>query len=228
MPPGSTIVVFASDNGGLQKIYTGVGETVSTNIPLRDEKGTLYEGGIRVPLIVRWPGVVEPGTVNHEPTTTSDLLPTFCEMAGATLPAQPIDGTSIVSLLHDPQASLKRDAIYFHYPHYHHSTPAGAIRMGDWKLIEFYADGRLELYNLANDISEKQNQASLRPELAVALQERLAAWRREVGARMPTVNPQSDPKRAADWWSRRTKKPLDIEAMRKRYDSKRAKSTSKS
>ncbi|MDP6556110.1 MAG: sulfatase [Pirellulaceae bacterium] len=224
----TTIVVFASDNGGLQKIYTGVGETVSTNTPLRDEKGTLYEGGIRVPLIVRWPGVVEPGTVNHEPTTTSDLLPTFCEMAGATLPAQPIDGTSIVSLLHDPQASLKRDAIYFHYPHYHHSTPAGAIRMGDWKLIEFYADGRLELYNLANDISEKQNQASLRPELAVALQERLAAWRREVGARMPTVNPQSDPKRAADWWSRRTKKPLDIEAMRKRYDSKRSKSTSKS
>lgn len=218
-----TIVVFASDNGGLQKIYTGVGETVSTNIPLRDEKGTLYEGGIRVPLIVRWPGVVEPGTVNHQPTTTSDLLPTFCEMAAAKLPAQPIDGTSLVSLLRDGQAALARDAIFFHYPHYHHSTPAGAIRMGDWKLIEFFADGRLELYNLATDIGETQNQAGLRPELAAALQKRLATWRGEVGARMPTVNAKSDPQRAAQWWSRRTNKPLDIEAMRRRYDSKRQK-----
>jgi uncharacterized sulfatase len=224
----TTIVIFASDNGGLQKIYTGVGETVSTNIPLRDEKGTLYEGGIRVPLIVRWPGVVKPGTVSHEPTTTSDLLPTFCEMSGATLPTQPIDGTSMVSLLRDSEASLNRDAIYFHYPHYHHSTPAGAIRMGDWKLIEFFADGKFELYNLADDISEKQNQASLRPELVAALQKRLSNWRHKVGARMPTVNPQADVKRAAEWWSRRTNKPLDIEAMRKRYDSNRAKSAAKS
>jgi uncharacterized sulfatase len=100
--------------------------------------------------------------------------------------------------------------------------------MGDWKLIEFFADGKLELYNLADDISEKQNQASLRPELAAALQKRLATWRNEVGARMPTVNSQSDPKKAADWWSRRTNKPLDIEAMRKRYDSNRKKSASKS
>lgn len=218
-----TIVVFASDNGGLRKIYTGVGETISTNTPLRDEKGTLYEGGIRVPLIVRWPGVVKPGTINREPATTSDLLPTFCEMAGAKLPEQPIDGTSLVGLLHDASASLSRDAIYFHYPHYHHSTPAGAIRMGDWKLIEFFADGTLELYNLETDIGEEQNQANLRPELAEALQKRLAAWRREVGARMPTVNPKSDPQRAAEWWNRRTNEPLDIEAMRKRYESKREK-----
>ncbi len=224
----NTIVVFASDNGGLQKIYTGVGETVSTNLPLRDEKGTLYEGGIRVPLIIRWPGVVKPGTVHREPATTADLLPTFCEMAGVKLQAQPIDGTSLVSLLRDADASLDRDAIYFHYPHYHHSTPAGAIRMGDWKLIEFFADGRLELYNLETDVSEKQNQADLRPELAAALQKRLAAWRREVGARMPTVNPKSDPQRAAQWWNRRANRPVDIEAMRKRYDSQRQKAAAKS
>ncbi len=217
-----TIVVFTSDNGGLRKIYTGVGEVVSTNAPLRDEKGTLYEGGIRVPMIVRWPGVVEPGSVHEAPTTTADLLPTFCAMADAALPGQPIDGASLVTLLKNPEASLDREAIYFHYPHYHHSEPAGAIRAGDWKLIEFLADGRLELYNLRDDIGERKNLATTRPELAKDLQQKLANWRRKSGARMPTVNPKADAKRAAQWWSRRSGEPLDIEAMRKRYDSKRS------
>ena len=144
-----TMVIFTSDNGGLRKIYTGVGELVSSNAPLRDEKGTLYEGGIRVPLIVRWPGVVAAGTVCHEPTTTTDLFPTFCQVAGTPLPPrQPLDGSSLVPLLENPRASLFRDAIYFHYPHYHHSRPAGAIRAGDWKLIEFFDGSPWELYNL--------------------------------------------------------------------------------
>ncbi len=219
----NTIVVFTSDNGGLRKIYTGVGDVVSTNAPLRDEKGTLYEGGIRVPMIVRWPGVVRPGSVCDVPTTTADLLPTFCQMAAAKLPEQPIDGSSMVPLLEDPAATLNRDAIYFHYPHYHHSRPASAIRAGDWKLIEFLEDGSLELYNLEDDLGETRNLAVAKPRLAKELKEQLAAWREQVGARMPTTNPKHDPKRAREWWSRRTNTPLDVEAMRKRYETRRGK-----
>lgn len=219
----NTIVVFTSDNGGLRQIYTKVGEIVSTNAPLRDEKGTIYEGGIRVPMIVRWPGVVEPGTVCHEPTTTADLLSTFCEMADADLPDQPIDGSSMVSLLKNPQSSLDREAIYFHYPHYHHSRPAGAIRVGDWKLIEFFDGAPLELYNLADDIGESKNLASELPEEAKKMQAMLADWRKDTGARMPTPNPKHDPARAAQWWNRRSNKPLDVEAMARHYESQKGK-----
>jgi uncharacterized sulfatase len=219
----NTLVVFTSDNGGLRQIYTGVGEVVSSNAPLRDEKGTLYEGGIRVPLIIRWPAVVAAGTVCDEPATTADLLPTFCEVAGAPLPDQPIDGMSLVPLLTDPQASLPRDAIYFHYPHYHHSRPAGAIRMGRWKLIEFFDDSPLELYDLSADVGESENLAAEKPEKARQLRQRLAQWRKQVGARMPKPNPRYDPERAGQWWNRRTNKPLDIEAMRRRYQSRRSK-----
>jgi uncharacterized sulfatase len=215
-----TIVVFASDNGGLRKIYTGVGEVVSTNAPLRDEKGTLYEGGIRVPMIVRWPDVVPAGSTCRAPTTTADLLPTFCEMATAKLPEQPIDGASLVSVLRDPKSTLKRTSIYFHYPHYHHSRPAGAIRSGPWKLIEFFDSGEVELYHLDKDISESTNLAAEYPQRAKQMRGELATWRSVSGARMPTINAKYDPKRASEWWSRRTNKPLDIEAMRKRYDSR--------
>ena len=219
----NTIVIFASDNGGLQKIFTGVGETVSTNKPLRDEKGTLYEGGVRVPLIVRWANVVKPGTECDEPVTTADLLPTFVAMANLKKPTQVVDGSSLVPLLNAKQTSLKRDAIYFHYPHYHHSRPAGAIRKGDWKLIEFFEEGKLELYNLANDLGEQTDLAGKHPEKAKALQAQLANWRKTVGARMPTKNPKYDSTKAPLWWNRRTDKLLDIEAMRKRYDSRKKK-----
>ena len=218
-----TLVVFTSDNGGLRTIYTGLGEVVSTNAPLRDEKGTIYEGGIRVPMIVRWPGVVKPGTVCREPTTTADLLPTFCQAARAKLPKQPIDGMSLVPLLVDPQAKLDREAIYFHYPHYHHSRPAGAIRAGQWKLVEFFDAAPLELYNLNDDLGETTNLAGKMPEKAAQLRNMLAAWREAVGARMPEPNPKYDPSRAHEWWNRRTNKPLDLEAMAERYRSRSAK-----
>jgi uncharacterized sulfatase len=219
----NTIVVFTSDNGGLRKIYTGVGEVVSTNTPLRDEKGTLYEGGIRVPMIVRWPGVTQPGTLCSEPTTTADLMPTFCAMAGAALPDQPIDGSDLVPLLKDPHTALERDAIYFHYPHYHHSRPAGAIRAGDWKLIEFFDGGPLELYNLAEDLGEANDLAERMPDRAQQLRRQLSDWRDAVGARMPQANPKYDPARAAQWWSRRNNQPLDIQAMEANYRSRAAK-----
>lgn len=176
---------------------------------------------MRIPLIVRWPGNIPPATVSNEPATTADLLPTFCEMAGVTLPEQPIDGQSLVTVLKNPHETLDRNAVFFHYPHYHHSTPAGAIRAGKWKLIEFFDDGRVELYNLATDIEEGHDVASVFPDKSQELQTRLASWRQETGARMPTVNPNFDSKRMAEWWSRRTGKPLDIEAMRRRYETRR-------
>ncbi|MBN2295112.1 MAG: sulfatase [Pirellulales bacterium] len=208
----NTIVVYTSDNGGLRIIYTaqfnGDGEIISSNAPLRDEKGSLYEGGIRVPMIVRWPGVVQPGSVCNEPTTTADLLPTFCQMCDVPLPKQVIDGQSLVPLLKAPKSKLARDAIYFHYPHYHHSRPAGAIRERDMKLIEFFDDGSLEIYDLGQDIGESNNLAKKMPERAAAMQKKLAAWRTETGARMPTVNPKFDPARRNEWWNLISKKPL--------------------
>ena len=217
----NTVVVFTSDNGGLRRIYTGVGEEITTNAPLRDEKGTLYEGGVRVPLIVRWPKAIAADGVCQQPATTADLLPTFCELAAAPTPRQTLDGVSLAALLRDPSAELDRDAVYFHYPHYHHSRPASAIRQGDWKLIEFLDDGSLELYRLPDDLSETRNLARENPQLAKQLQARLEDWRQDVGARMPTLNPKHDPQRAHEWWNRRTNQPLDIEAMRKRYAERR-------
>jgi uncharacterized sulfatase len=211
-----TLVLFASDNGGLVRNYLGVGDAVTTNTPLRDEKGTLYEGGIRVPLIVRWPGVVPKGTESSVPATTADLLPTLCAVAGASLPDQPIDGLSLLPLLRQPSARLAREAIYFHYPHYHHSRPAGALRMGPWKLIEFFEDDRLELYQLADDPGETTDLSVRYPDRARELQGHLAAWREQVGARMPTENPKYDAARAEEWWNRNRNEPIDVEAVGRR------------
>ncbi len=195
----NTVVVFFSDNGGLRQRFDGDGPIVSTNAPLRDEKGTLYEGGIRVPMMVRWPGVVEAGSTNSAPVTSVDIYPTFLDMAGASKPAeQTLDGESLVPLLAQ-SGELERDAIYWHYPHYHHSSPAGAIRQGRWKLIEFYDDGRLELYDLENDIGEQVNLAERDSARAQTMQRNLAAWRESVGAEMPRTNPDYDPARAHEW-----------------------------
>ena len=204
----NTVVIFASDNGGLRQTFSG-GDTVSTNAPLRDEKGTLYEGGIRVPLIIKWPGVAAAGTICDEPTISIDFWPTIAEI-GKAKPHdhQTIDGLSLLPLIKDPASQLNRDAIYFHYPHYHHSEPAGAIRAGDWKLIEFFADGKQELYHLKQDLSETTNLAAKMPQKAAELQHKLAQWRIETGAALPQKNPEFDAKRAAEWWSRRTNKPL--------------------
>src|SRR5262249_45669269 len=148
-----TVIFFNSDNGGL------VLNEVTSNLPLRVGKGSAYEGGVRVPLIVKWPGVTKPGSTCAVPVITPDYYPTMLEMAGAkTDGEQIIDGESIVPLL-KATGRLKRDTIYWHYPHYHPggATPYSAIRQGDWKLIEFYEDSRVELYNLKDDIGEKAN-----------------------------------------------------------------------
>ena len=194
-----TIVVFFSDNGGLRQIYTGNGPIVASNAPLRDEKGTVYEGGIRVPLIVRWPGVVEPASECYVPVTSVDFYPTFLEITGGRKPAgQPLDGRSLMPLLRQ-RGRFKDRAIYWHYPVYHHSTPAGAIREGDWKLIEFFTDGKLELYNLKDDIGEQKNLTALFPRRTATLRRKLAAWRKSVDAAMPEPNPDFDPARRHEW-----------------------------
>ncbi|MEX0936278.1 MAG: sulfatase [Pirellulales bacterium] len=198
----NTLVIFFSDNGGLIQRYDGQGPIVSTNAPLRAEKGTLYEGGIRVPMIVRWPGRVEPGSESNVPVSSIDVLPTLLDAVDRELDMpQNVDGVSLLPLL-TGQGELDRDALYWHYPHYHHMDPAGAIRRGEWKLIERFDDGALELYNLAEDIGEQQNLAGERPELAADLQDQLATWHNSVGARMPTRNVDSNPQRAAEWGRR--------------------------
>jgi arylsulfatase A-like enzyme len=183
-----TVVIFMSDNGGL------MGPT--SNAPLRDGKGTLYEGGIREPMIVRWPGVVKPGSTCDAVVSSVDFFPTILEIAGvARDPARTIDGLSIVSLL-KTAGTPQREAIYWHYPHYHRTTPAGAIRAGDLKLIEYFEDGRTELYNLKDDLSETKDLAAAMPDKAKELRQKLADWRTSVGAQMPTPNPDYDPSKA--------------------------------
>jgi arylsulfatase A-like enzyme len=182
-----TVVIFMSDNGGLS---TAEG-TPTSNVPLRAGKGWLYEGGIREPLIIKWPGVTKPGSACDVPVTSTDFYPTLLEMAGLPLrPKQHVDGVSIVPLLRGGQ-SLPRQAIYWHYPHYANQggSPGGVVRAGDYKLIEFYEDNHVELYNLKDDLGEKNDLADKMPDKAKELRERLARWRQDVGARMPTPAP---------------------------------------
>ncbi|HPC61388.1 MAG TPA: sulfatase [Verrucomicrobiota bacterium] len=182
-----TVVVFTSDNGGLS---TSEGHPTS-NLPLRAGKGWLYEGGIREPLIVRAPGVTRPGTVCDTPVTSPDFFPTLLELAGLPpRPGQHVDGVSFVPLLRG--AELGRGPIFWHYPHYGNQggAPAGAVREGDWKLIEWYEDDRLELYDLRRDLSEQHDLAAEQPLKVKQMHARLEAWRKSVGARMPALNPQ--------------------------------------
>ena len=179
-----TVVVFTSDNGGLS---TAEGHPTS-NSPLRAGKGWLYEGGIRVPWIIRAPGVARAGTVCAEAVLSTDFYPTLLELTGLPLaPAQHRDGVSLVPLLSGH--TLDRGPLFWHYPHYSNQggPPAGAIREGDWKLIEWFENDRLELYNLRDDPGEHQDLATHEPARARAMQARLAAWRKDVGAVMPVA-----------------------------------------
>jgi len=181
----NTVVIFVSDNGGASE--------VTSNDPLRAGKCFLYEGGIRVPLIVRWPGKIIAGSITNVPVTSTDFYPTILEMAGLPLmPEKHKDGVSFAPLLKGEKYS-QRD-LFWHYPHYEGgSEPASAIRSGNWKLIEFYEGDRVELYNLKDDIGEYHNLALKYPERTKILKEKLQAWRNEVKASEPTINPKFDP-----------------------------------
>ncbi|MCX6906618.1 MAG: sulfatase [Verrucomicrobia bacterium] len=194
----NTVLIFASDNGGVGGYdREGIAKAggITDNTPLRSGKGSLYEGGTRVPFVARWPGVAKPGTACGTPAIHVDLYPTFLDIAGAKPPANyPLDGESLVPLLKQ-SGPLKREAIYHHFPGYlgagantWRTTPVGVITASDWKLMEFFEDNRLELYNLKDDLSEKTNLVATMPEKAKELHEKLVAWRKSVNAPMPTPN----------------------------------------
>lgn len=185
----NTIVVFYSDNGGLASEYRGA---ATSEVPLRAGKGWLYEGGIRVPLIVRWPGHVPEGAVNRSLVNSPDFYPTLLEMTGLDLlPSQHVDGTSVWSALRDGRAMTDR-ALYWHWPHYSNhgqQSPAGAIRLGRFKLIEYFENGTRQLFDLKADLEERENLVETRPALADSLTWMLHRWREDVGAEMPRPNP---------------------------------------
>jgi arylsulfatase A len=181
----NTMVIMTGDNGGDVDQSTG---------GLRDFKGFAHEGGVRVPLIVNWKGTIAEGARTDVPVMGIDFYPTILDLAGlGQRPEQHKDGISIAALLKDPQATLPRDALYWHYPHYHRTKPYGAIRHGDWKLIEFFENGNLELFNLKSDPNEKDDLAKENPEKAAELLSELVAWRKSVGAQMMTPNPNYEP-----------------------------------
>lgn len=190
-----TIVIFTSDNGGL--------EMLQDQEPLRGGKAMLWEGGIRVPLAVRWPGVIPPGSSSSVPVISHDWFPTLAEIAGAPVRTAELDGVSILPVLKGA-ATIEREALYWHYPHYHHLgyKPSGAIRVGDYKLIEWYEESMtgganpISLYRLSDDLGERVNLAAAMPEKAAELLGMLRRWRKQVGAQEMTLNPNHDPKRA--------------------------------
>jgi len=218
----NTVLIFSSDNGGVggysrpdgllrdpghekgtrkmtQKKTGGddIGQfdDLTDNAPLRSGKGSLYEGGVRDPFIVRWPGVVKPGETCDVPAIHVDVFPTLLEIASAPQPKQILDGESLVTVLKDSKAVLKRTAIYQHFPGYLGSGqglwrthPVGTVQSGDWKLLEYFEDNHLELYNLKDDLGEKNNLAEKMPDKAKELHAMMLAWRKDVGAKMPTRN----------------------------------------
>lgn len=203
---GQTIIIFTSDNGGFL--------VATSNAPLRGGKGFPYEGGHRVPLLVRWPGTTQPGSLCHDPVVSTDFYPTILELTGVRGDERhnaSVDGVSLAPLLKQTDKPV-RDEIYWHYPHYNvmWQKPYGAVRQGDYKLIEFYEDQRIELYNLKNDLSETTNLAGQMPDRVTTLREKLSAWRERVGAQLPLPNPDYDPARANQPAKKAGAKPVNI------------------
>ena len=188
-----TIFIFTSDNGGLHMLEFA--ETpATTNRPYRAGKGYVYEGGLREPLIVRWPGVAKGGSTSDTPVVLTDLVPTLLTAAGIDVAKTigPLDGVNIRPLLEGKSQPAR--PLYWHFPNYTNQggRPAGAIREGAWKLVEQYEDGSVELYDLEHDVGEANDLAQSEPARTVDLRAKLAAWRASVGARMPTPNPDCD------------------------------------
>jgi uncharacterized sulfatase len=211
----NTLVIFFSDNGGLisrfdripllaaskQHIYQGdtLLYVASSNAPLRAEKGTLYEGGIREPFIAWWPNHLEAGKVSQALVTSVDFLPTFVELAELELPDEQVfDGISLLDLMEGSDPDPER-AIFWHYPVYHHDVPASAIRKGKWKLVHNLVNGQRQLFDLENDIGETTDKSEIEPEIADELTHLLDRWREECGAEFPVPNPGFLPEARYEW-----------------------------
>jgi arylsulfatase A len=193
---GDTIFIFFADNGCLR------GKTVRK--PWRGGKAQLYEGGIREPLLVRWPGVVWPKSECAEPVSSIDFFPTFAEIAGQTISDPTVDGVSLVPLLKNTGRFSRGDALYWHYPHYHSGgvAPSGAMRLGRYKVIEWYEesilglDNPIELFDVGTDVGEDKDLSKEKPELATKMLAKFQRWRKSVGAQEMPVNPNYDPEKA--------------------------------
>jgi arylsulfatase A-like enzyme len=191
----NTVVIFYSDNGGFEQLQD--------QAPLRGGKAMVLEGGIRVPLAIKWPGVVKPGSISESLVTSEDHFPTIMEILGIEYTKNEIDGVSLIPLLKQT-GDLERTALYWHYPHYHHQgyQPGGAIRVGDYKLIEWFepsimgTEEQINLYNLKEDIGETKDLSKEMPDFARQLRQKLHDWRQVTGVQEMTVNPNYDPKRA--------------------------------
>lgn len=190
----NTLILFFSDNGGHG--------AVTFNLPLRGSKGMLYEGGIRVPMIAWYPEKIAAKVVCEEPVIGIDFYPTFMDIASNNNPELTLDGESLLPLFYGESSELSRDAIYWHFPAYlegyqnikqpenlvngiWRASPSAAIRMGDWKLIEYFEEDRFQLFNLKNDIGEHKDLFNVRPEVAQVLQEKMRSWRMANHADMP-------------------------------------------
>lgn len=196
-----TLVIFTSDNGGLTQRY-GKHDGFTENLPLRRGKGSAYEGGVRVPTIIKWPGITKAGSICSEPIMTIDYYPTLIEITGVQGNARyntPFDGVSILSLLNNSNTQLNR-SLYWHYPHYHAGGdgPYSAVRSGDWRFIDFHESNQVELYDLSKDPGEGTNLADAMPIKAEQMRERLHLWRENIDGQMPTPNPNYDPARATE------------------------------
>jgi arylsulfatase A-like enzyme len=186
-----TLIIFTSDNGGLKPQATD-------NSPIRQGKGGIYEGGVRVPLIIRLPDSGAKDALCHKPAITMDLVPTIFEAIGKPIPeaaAKVQDGVSLLPLLRNPTAEWTREDLFWHYPHYHSmgAQPYSAIRSGNWKLIEVIGQDRVELYDLSSDIHEDIDLVRQELPKAKALYEKLVAWRKSIGAQMPIRNSEYNP-----------------------------------
>lgn len=203
---GNTVVIFLSDNGGVgmqtDSESGGRRTGVTDNSPLRGGKGMVYEGGMRVPFLVRWPGVVAPGSRSSDPISAVDLFPTLCDVAGTRPPAgQPVDGVNLLPLWKNAAAHLGRDALFWHFPDgleaagrpVVRTPPVGVVRAGNFKLIEWLEDGRVELYNVVEDLGEKNNLVRSLPEKASELKAKLAAWRKETAAPLRSAQAPAAP-----------------------------------
>lgn len=197
----NTLVVFTSDNGGLTQRY-GKHDGFTDNHPLRRGKGSAYEGGVRVPAIIKWPGETDPGSMCDEPICSIDYFPTLIEIAlGSSTKVVPTftDGMSLVPILRDPKHALERD-LFWHYPHYHAGGdgPYSAIRSGRWRLVEFHESGKVELYDLASDIGEQKNLFPVARGQADGLLKKLRHWLEAVGAQFAVDNPAYQPDRSLE------------------------------
>jgi arylsulfatase A-like enzyme len=189
----NTIIFFLSDNGGSVGTWKGQSVPITDNSPLRSGKGSLYEGGLRIPFIVKWPGHIPAGTVSDQPVFTCDLYPTILNMLDLEPdPNHVPDGLDLTAVLTRPQTRLPQRTLFFYYPHYYSTTtPVSAIRSGNWKLLEYFTGQHVELFNLDQDLGESRNLAKTEPQMRDALLLQLRTWRQTVGAQMPVPNPQS-------------------------------------